>query len=172
MKEIKIYNFILPPFMLFVFVPWLWLLSLAGNFVIDSIVVLIISLIIFKQFDLKLYKSTILKVWGFGFFAYIVGVAYLFVVGIDMEYKRGDSFLEQIETGIYYAVNHSHFDSIYGVLFILSGVLLSAILIFLMNFFITLKNTMLTKTQRLIMSLSLAVLTAPYTFLLPKELFY
>ena len=46
-KDVKLYNMILPPFMLFFFVPALWIVSALGNFIIDSIVLLIIS--IFKS---------------------------------------------------------------------------------------------------------------------------
>ena len=43
-KDVKLYNMILPPFMLFFFVPILWIVSALGNFIIDSIVLLIISI--------------------------------------------------------------------------------------------------------------------------------
>ena len=36
-KDVKLYNMILPPFMLFFFVPTLWIVSALGNFIIDSI---------------------------------------------------------------------------------------------------------------------------------------
>lgn len=40
-KDVKLYNMILPPFMLFFFIPTLWIVSALGNFIIDSIVLLI-----------------------------------------------------------------------------------------------------------------------------------
>ena len=56
-KDVKLYNMILPPFMLFFFVPTLWIVSALGNFIIDSIVLLIISIFIYKKF------TTILAIW-------------------------------------------------------------------------------------------------------------
>lgn len=174
MKEVKLYNMILPPFMLFLFIPWLWLVSIVGNFIIDSVVLLLLILIMFRKLDFKMYKETILSVWFYGFIADIFGVLYLVAValGSNAEYYEGNNVWKQILSGIYLATSHSHFDSIYGVLFIVSGILLSAVLIFVFNYFISFKNSILSKKQKVIMSLSIAVLTAPYTFLLPKELFY
>ena len=56
-KDVKLYNMILPPFMLFFFAPTLWIVSALGNFIIDSIVLLIISIFIYKKF------TTILAIW-------------------------------------------------------------------------------------------------------------
>ena len=74
MKDVKLYNMILPPFILFAIVPIFWLISLVGNFVIDSVVLMIISLVIYKRFSGKLYKKAIIKVWLLGFAADFVGV--------------------------------------------------------------------------------------------------
>lgn len=174
MKEIKLYNMILPPFMLFLFLPWWWIGSIVGNFIIDSVVLLTLAFIMLKKFDFKVYKNSIIKVWTLGFFADILGVFYLIIFSIfsNAKYYEGNNIWKQILSGIYLATNHSHFDSIYGVLFIVSGILLSAILIFLFNYFISFRNSILSKKQKVVMSLAIAVLTAPYTFLLPKELFY
>lgn len=68
-KEMRLYNLIFPTFMLFAFHPILLSISLAGNFIIDSLILIIISLIIFKNLDLTLYKRAILKVWICGFIA-------------------------------------------------------------------------------------------------------
>lgn len=174
MKEIKLYNMILPPFMLFLFLPEWWIGSIVGNFIIDSVVMILLIFIMFKKFNFKVYKNAIIKVWSFGFVADLLGVFYLTIISIssNAEYYEGNNIWKQILSGIYLASNHSHFDSIFGVLFIVSGILLSAILIFLFNYFISFRNSILSKKQKVIMSLSIAVLTAPYTFLLPKELFY
>lgn len=174
MKEVRLYNMILPPFMFFLFLPWWWIGSIVGNFIIDSVVLLTLAFIMLKKFDFKVYKNSIIKVWTLGFTADLLGIFYLIIVSIaaNAEYYEGNNIWKQILSGIYLASNHSHFDSIYGVLFIVSGILLSAVLIFVFNYFISFKNSILSKKQKVIMSLSIAVLTAPYTFLLPKELFY
>lgn len=174
MKETKLYNMILPPFMLFLFVPFLWLVSFFGNFIIDSIILLIISIFIYKKFTIQLYKKSIIPVFLLGFLSDFLGVLYLTLVSIqsDAEYYEGNDLGKQILSGIYLATNHSCYDSIYGVLFIVSGIVLSSVFIFIFDYFVSFKNKGLSKKQKIIASLTMAIVTAPYTFLLPKEIFY
>ena len=124
-KDVKLYNMILPPFMLFFFVPTLWIVSALGNFIIDSIVLLIISIFIYKKFTWQLYKKSIISVFLFGFLSDFLGVLYLMAISIGSgaKYYEGNDIGKQILSGIYLATNHSCYDSIYGVLFIVSGIL-------------------------------------------------
>lgn len=182
MKDVKLYNMILPPFMLFAFLPIFWLIALVGNFIIDSAVLLIISLVIYKSLNGKLYRKAILKVWLLGFAADFVGVLYLIIVSLcfsailfhqnDGDIINQNDLGSQILLGINSAMNHSHFDSVWGVLFILSGILISAVTIFIFDYFISFRNVGFSKKQRLWSALSFAFFTAPYAFLLPKEFFY
>lgn len=173
-KDVKLYNMILPPFMLFFFVPTLWIVSALGNFIIDSIVLLIISIFIYKKFTWQLYKKSIIHVFLFGFLSDFLGVLYLMAISIGSgaEYYEGNDIGKQILSGIYLATNHSCYDSVYGVLFIVSGILFSSIFIFAFNYRVSFNNKGLSKKQKIIASLTMAIVTAPYTFLLPKELFY
>ena len=64
-KGTKLYNVLFPLWMLMLF-PQVWLIVLPGNFIIDSLV-LIISLFVLKISDKKSkYKKYILKIYGFG----------------------------------------------------------------------------------------------------------
>ncbi len=176
--EIRLYNMILPPFMLMMFSPLLWLISLAGNFIIDSAIVLIISMILFRKISCELYKKSILRVWLLGFASDFIGVIYLFFIGQvgylsgAYDYKEGDNIIRSYLAGANLAVNHSDTSSFWAVVFLVSGIFVAAICIFLFNYFISFRKTDLTKKQRLFSSIMLAVCTAPYTFLLPADLFY
>ena len=179
-KDIKLYNMILPPFMLFAFVPYMWFISLAGNFVIDSIVLILSTLIIFRSFKetFSTYKKLIIKVWLYGFLADIFGILYLLVFSLTsikfVDYEKFDvnSLGYKIWEGIHLATNGSHFDSIWGVIFIASGILVTSILIFVFDYFFVFKHRNFTKKQAIFTALTFAIITAPYTFLLPKSLFY
>ncbi|MCH5296476.1 MAG: hypothetical protein J1E85_02280 [Ruminococcus sp.] len=173
-KEYKLYNVIFPIFMLFIFNPFLLIFSLCGNFIIDSIVLLIISFLFYKKLSLQFYISNIFKVWLFGFFSDFVGLFYLIMVSLlsNASYYDGDDLGKQILSGVYSATNQSHFDSFWGFAFIMSGIIISAAIIFLMNYIFTFNKLDISKKQKLFSALILAVSTAPYTFLLPKELFY
>lgn len=174
LNDIKLYNMIFPIFMLFAFFPIMWLFSIVGNFIIDSIVLLIITLAIYKKINFKVYANTIVSVWLIGFFSDLMGAIYLTVmsVSLDANYYDGNDLGKQILSGIYLATNHSPFDSVWGVVFISSGILLSAICIFMFNYFISFSKTNFTNKCKICASITLAIVTAPYTFLLPKELFY
>lgn len=176
--EVRLYNMILPPFMLIMLSPLHLLISLVGNFIIDSVIVLIISMIIFRKIDGQLYKKTIPKVWSLGFASDYIGVIYLIFVSLvgyfagAYDYHEGDNIIRKYLTGANLAFNHSDTSSFWAVAFVASGILVAAICIFLFNYFISFKKTDLTKKQKLFSSIMLAVCTAPYTLLLPSDLFY
>ncbi len=100
-KDVKLYNMILPPFMLFFFVPTLWIVSALGNFIIDSIVLLIISIFIYKKFTWQLYKKSIIPVFLYGFLSDFLGVLYLMAISIGSgaEYYEGNDIGKQILSG-------------------------------------------------------------------------
>ena len=52
------------------------------------------------------------------------------------------------------------------------NIILDPIFIFVFNYRVSFNNKGLSKKQKIIASLTMAIITAPYTFLLPKELFY
>ena len=98
-KDVKLYNMILPPFMLFFFVPTLWIVSAVGNFIIDSIVLLIIS-ILFTRNSLGnciRNNNSRISVWiSFWFFRCVVsnGNIYWIRCGIlrGQWYRKTNSF--------------------------------------------------------------------------------
>ncbi len=146
-NEIKLYN-VLFPFWLLLLLPQLWLIVLPGNFIIDSLV-LIISMFILKMTEKKqFYKRYILKIYGFGMLSDIVGSAYMFLL------------IWIFEVG-------SMGDELYLTL---PALFISAVLIFVLNYFVTFKNA--DKALRLKLSLIFAVVTAPYTFLVPSSWLY
>lgn len=146
-KDIKLYN-VLFPFWMILMIPWLWLIVLPGNFIIDSIV-LTVSMAILKVADKKQwYKRYIFKIFGFGMIADIIGSAYMLLMMMVFEVgTMGDELY-----------------------LTLPALAISAILIFLFNYFFTFKKT--DKSLRLKFSVIFATVTAPYTFLVPSSWIY
>lgn len=146
-KDIKLYNVLFPFWMLLLF-PSIWLIVLPGNFVIDSLV-LIISMFLLKISDKKhYYKRHILKIYGFGMLSDIVGSAYMLLLMLAFQVGRmGDEPYLTIP-----------------------ALIISAVLIFVLNYFVTFKNT--DKALRLKLSVIFAIVTAPYTFLIPSSWLY
>ena len=75
-KDIKLYNVLFPLWMILLF-PICWLIVISGNFIIDSLV-LIISINILKLPEKKqFYQHHILKIFAFGMLADIIGSIYM-----------------------------------------------------------------------------------------------
>jgi len=146
-KDVTLYNVLFPLWMLLLF-PQLWLIVLPGNFIIDSLV-LIVSMLVMKMPEKKeFYKKNILKIYGFGLFADVIGSVYMLIMMIGFELGRmGDEWYLTVP-----------------------AILISAALIFVLNYFITFRNC--DAKERFKLALIFAVVTAPYTFLVPSSWLY
>lgn len=146
-KDIKFYNVLFPFWMLLMF-PQMWLIVLPGNFIIDSLV-LFICMLVLKIADKKqCYKKYILKVYGIGLISDVIGGLYMLMTVAVFELGRMG-------------------DELYITL---PALIISAILIFVLNYFITFRK--MNKNKRIILSLVFAIVTAPYTFLVPSAWIY
>lgn len=146
-KECKLYNIIFPVWMLFLF-PLAWLIIIPSNFIIDSLV-LISSMYVLKINNKKqFYKTHILKIFLFGMLSDIIGAVYMFIM----------MFLFEVT------------DIPDAPLLTVPGLLISSVMIFVFNYFITFKK--IDKIERLKLSIIYAVITAPYTFLIPINWIY
>jgi len=167
-KEFRLYNVIFPIWFI-MFLPPVIIITLVGNFAIDSLV-LIACFFLFKlaaeRKSLKeFYRSSILKVWLFGFLADVAGAAILFVLGIF-----GNDL--GLPHDLISAIDFDPFSNPLAVVLILFAMLVSAALIFLLNYKITFKEQIKEKNLRLKIALTLAFVTMPWTFLLPTKWFY
>lgn len=144
-KEMKLYNVLFPVWMLMMF-PVTWLVVLPGNFIIDSIVLLICMSIL--KLEKGFYKSNILKIFGIGIFSDVIGSMFLFLMMFVFELGRMG-------------------DEIYLTL---PACIISATCIYVFNYFITFRNC--DRNLRIKLALTFAILTAPYTFMIPSKWIY
>ena len=146
-NDIKLYNVLFPFWMILLF-PQIWLIVLPGNFIIDSIV-LIISMTLLKIADKKQwYNLHIIKIYLFGMLSDIIGAGYMLLLMTVFDVGRmGDE--------LYLTA---------------PALVISSILIFILNYFITFKKS--DKLLRLKLSIIFALVTAPYTFLIPSSWLY
>ena len=144
--DVKLYNVLFPFWMLLLF-PQMWLIILPGNFIIDSLV-LLAAMAALKIADKKQwYKRYIVPIFGFGMLSDLIGAAgMLLMVMLDMG-SMGDEWYLTVP-----------------------ALILSAALIFVFNYFVTFRKE--EKTLRLKMAIAFAVVTAPYTFLIPSSWLY
>lgn len=146
-KNIKLYNVLFPFWMLLMF-PQMWLIVLPGNFMIDSLV-LVLSMVALKVVNKKdFYKRHILKIYGFGLLSDILGAAYMFLLvwAFEVGIMGDEPYLT------------------------VPALMISAVLIFVFNYFITFRNV--DQKTRVTLSLVFAIVTAPYTFLVPSSWLY
>ena len=146
MKEIKLYNVLFPLWMLLMF-PTMWLIVLPGNFLIDSIVLLILMKVLNICEKKEFYKKNILKIYLIGLLADAVGAVLLFITVVTEVW--------QYEYELYFS---------------LVAMVISAILIFLLNYYITFSKC--EKRIKMKLALTFAIVTAPYTFLVPTSWLY
>ncbi len=146
-KDVKLCNVLFPFWMLLLF-PQMWLIVLPGNFLIDSLVLLISMYALRIESKKQCYKSSILKIFVFGLLSDAVGSAYMFLMMVGFE------------------IGHMG-DELYLTV---PAILISAVLIFVLNYFVTFRKYI--PKNRRALSLIFAALTAPYTFLVPSSWLY
>lgn len=145
-KTIKLYNVLFPLWMLLLF-PQMWLIVLPGNFIIDSLVLLVLlKMLNFSEIK-KYYKRHILKIFGIGLLSDIIGSAYMLIMVMFEIGRMGDEWYITVP-----------------------ALLITAVFIYVLNFYMSFKN--FDRKTRIKLSLAFAILTAPYTFLVPSEILY
>ena len=145
-EDIKLYNVLFPLWMLLMF-PVTWLFVLPGNFLIDSLVLCLFMKILKFSDKKEFYKKSIVKIFTIGIVSDVIGSAYMLIMVFLELGNMADEWYITVP-----------------------GVLISAVSIFVLNYYITFRN--LDKKQRLILSLAFSVITAPYTFLVPSRWLY
>ena len=146
-NEIRLNNVLFPYWMLVLF-PATWLVILPGNFIIDSLVLLASMAILGTESKKQCYKKHILPIFAFGMISDIIGGIYMFLMLAVFEVANmGDELFLTIP-----------------------AIIISAVVIFVFNYFFTFRSS--EKAFRLKMSLIFAIVTAPYTFLIPNSWMY
>lgn len=145
-KEIKLYNVLFPVWMLILF-PQMWLIVLPGNFLIDTLVLLLGMYVLKITEKGVFYKQNILKVFLFGLLADLIGAALMLLMLVLNISVMGDEWY-----------------------FTVPAILISAACIFMLNYHITFRAV--DKQLRFKLALTFAVATAPYTFLIPTSWLY
>ncbi len=133
----RLYNLLFPIWML-TFMPSVWLIALPVNFVVDSIVLLVMFTVLARKRGEAGYKPwgdwarSIVLTWIFGFISDLVAAGFLFFWGVGPTLVMGD----QTPFGAWWSKNIGEpimanpFESIFSVLFVLLSIGLGALLIY------------------------------------------
>lgn len=169
-RELRLYNVLIPIWLLFIF-PVIWLIILPANFIIDS-AVLLISMVLLKDGADKWRRwiKHIWLIWIFGFLSDAVGGIFLFLLTqTDFLQPFGESVTQWWYTNVAMPVMMNPFNTVWGVLLCLISIAISALLIYIFNFHIALKKVFTDVSRRRKCALAFAVITAPWTYLLPSQ---
>lgn len=140
-KEIRFYNMLFPLWLVMA-APLTWVAVIPANFLIDSLVLMILLFACRVEEKRRFYIGHILPVLGFGFLADIIASAGMLLAMFLGVGGRGDEWYLTVP-----------------------GLLAAAGLIFVFNYFISFRRE--DRRRRFRMALFFAVFTAPYTFLVP-----
>ena len=158
-KQVRLYNMFFPLWML-LFFPVTWLLVIPANFMFDSLVLFIAVSVLRLHKKKELYVKSIFRVWIFGFLADLISAVFMLgVYGVASFKEVNDHFLETFLTNPW---QHP-----IALLATAAAIFLAGWVIYLLNRHWTFKKQPLTDISKRRISLILAVLTAPYFFLIP-----
>lgn len=162
-KETRLYNVIFPLWMLLIF-PQTWLVAAPANFIIDFAVLYFTMKKLGVEQPKEKTKKVIIKVWLCGFAADIVGGLLMFLSGSG---TGNTQFYKMVSRAMY-----NPFKNIYAFGWTTMCVAIAAVIIYLLNFHFCLDKRQLEKAHTKKVSVAMAVITAPYLFLLPTTWFY
>ncbi len=159
MKSIKLYNIILPIWLLWIFPPFI-IVAIIMNTIIDFVVALLSmkSLKITDAFEKA--KKSLLKIVTIGFFSDFIGALVLFLT-ISLS---NSPFVE--------SAAWNPFANLPSILVTLVAIVIAAILIYFLNYYFSFNKVDIADKDKKKIALYLAIFTAPYTFLIPTMWFY
>ena len=145
--DVRLYNLIFPVWLMLT-IPLVWLIVLPLNFIVDSLV-LVISMKKLRIDNKKdFYKRHIFKIFWFGILADIIGAFIIF--------------------SLFYFFN---IGSLGDELYLTTpGLIVALFMIFILNYYVSFKE--LDNKLRFRLALIYALVTAPYTFLIPLYWIY
>ena len=166
-RETRIYNIILPVWLLVWFPSWLWLIIIPLNYLID----LLVTTLAMKKLGIEDYRKKALersgKICLIGFISDFIGAVFLLLVYYVISKFNGD-FMDDI----IYGLGWSLYSNIFAVIIVLIAVATAGACIYFLNVWLLRKDSELSIDQAKKIALYLAIFTAPYTFLIPTSLFY
>ena len=166
-SDYKVYNLLLPIWLLIFFPSWLWLLLIPANYLIDRIV-LMWSLGDMPEKGL-FCRNHNWKICLAGFASDYAGAILLFALNQLMFGMNDDvnSFISKAADGLML----NPFSNVLSLVIVIAAIVLSAVCIYKLD------KSILTKAgldidQAKKSAIRLAIITAPYVYLIPSEWFY
>lgn len=158
--EIKLYNMIMPIWLLLL-MPYMWWVSIAGNLIIDLLVVSV-SLRVLRVANIKeKLKKSLLKTYIIGFLSDFIGCVPLLVVMFGLSDKS------RLVNELQQSLMKNPFSSLMSFAIVTFCVILTSLLIYILNMKLAFNKLELDLSQKKKLAISVAIFTAPYLFYLP-----
>lgn len=162
-KETRLYNILLPVWLIIFLPSWLWLVLIPANYVIDRLVL---------KWGIKelpdagdFCRKNNWKICLAGFLGDFVGCAILFAGTYLFNANDGPIY------DIFYGVSFNPFHNIWAFLIVALSVAVSGLVIFILDRKILTKAG-LTEDLARSAALKIAIITAPYLYFFPSGLLY
>ena len=159
-RETRLYNVILPIWMLLLF-PQVWLIVIPGNLIVDMAVLLLALAALRHAGKGAVVRQLWWKLWLLGFAADAVGVAWMFL-GVLLYIPLGSLWESTVGH-----IAHNAFAHPAAFLWTLAGVALAGACIYFFDRRAMRGCPLLTARERHVIALALAVVTAPWLFFIP-----
>lgn len=160
MKQTKLYNVILPIWLLLLF-PQMWLIVVPGNLIVDCAVLLITLAVLKHQKKRTVLKQLWWKFWLLGFAADAIGVAWM-MLGWTFSFPFGDGWEDTVGH-----IAHNAFAHPAAFLWTLAGTAIAGACIYFFDKKAMSKCDLLTGRERHVIALAMAIVTAPWLFFVP-----
>lgn len=160
MKQTKLYNLILPIWLLLLF-PQMWLIVVPGNLIVDCAVLLITLAVLKNQKKRTVLKQLWWKFWLLGFAADAIGVAWM-ILGWTFSFPFGDGWENTVGH-----ITHNAFAHPAAFLWTLAGTAIAGACVYFFDKKAMSKCDLLTGRERHVIALAMAIVTAPWLFFVP-----
>ena len=168
-REMRLYN-VFFPFWMLMYWPQVWLLTLPLNLVVDWLVLRVTLHCLGAEDKHTQVRRSLLRLWVGGFAADLLAA-------IPMALVLVPSMMDTVfgawwNAVMVYGVMHDPFSSPWSLLWVAGCVALGGALVYVLAVSWGLRKTTLTLRQRCWTALVLAIVTAPWFFLVPMAWFY
>lgn len=160
-KQTRLYNIILPVWLILAIPSPLWLAVLPGNLLVDCAVLFFTLLALKHAQKGAVVKQLWWKFWLLGFAADAVGVVWMFL-GLLGYIPFGTAWEDTVSHAA-----HNPFHNPWAFLWTLAGVALSGVCIYFFDRRAMKSCGLLTGREKHITALAMAIATAPYLFFIP-----
>ncbi len=165
MKQTKLYNLLLPIWLL-VLLPPVWLIVIPGNLLIDCAVTLLTLAALKHTAKWTVLKQIWWKFWLLGFAADAIGVLWLFLAFIPSVEWPNSGPVDWWADSVGHVVGNC-FDHWASFLWMLIAVALAGVCIYFFDKRALRKCEGLTDREKHVLALTMAIVTAPWTFFIP-----